>query len=245
MGYIVNRMKTDVIIPAYNWTIPARSCVAVPGSVKITDLKKAIVSVDGSFSYYADTPDDYTQLHGYSAIADNDGSVRTCVVPSYPDGTGIIVTDGKSTKYTVVNGSVQETVKEITNYDKPVEPEGTKQIPVFYAASGLKPDSGGGGGSGTIHTALSTDDGHTKVTVTGDDTMKGETVCLFLYDSATDSIYVAKKSLDEATVTAEFTPNDFAVSSFADGSNCVCYNNCTMGSGFIDYPVQISEELDF
>jgi hypothetical protein len=246
MGYIINRMKTDTVIPAYSWVVPARSYVKVPGTVKVTDLKKAISAVGESFCYSADIPEDHTQLHGYSAIDGNDGAVRTCVVPSYPDGTGIIVTDGKGAKYAAVEGNVQDTIKGLTNSEGPGEAKGTKQLPVFYAPTGLKPDSGGGGGgTGTIHTELSIDEGHTKITVTGDDTMKGETVCLFLYDSATDSIYTATQTIDESTGTAELTANDFAVNSFADGSSCICYNNCVLGSGFIDYPVQISEELDF
>lgn len=98
----------------------------------------------------------------------------------------------------------------------------------------------GGGSGGDKHVVLSGDS--TAIDIQGDETMKGEKVCLVYHEESTGTYHKLFYTLSEDNASRVSAPRDLGLGAFK--GQFTCYNNCFSGSGLSDFPVALSAMLE-
>lgn len=255
--------KTDKAITEgyYGVLVPAMSYVDLPDELSYYSIYQNVKDIPGAFGIVdaAGFPgvipqgERYLYRHYRSIYHKDTNTIEACIVPSVQEGTEIIVKDsGGGNIFTKVKDGLTATLQKCAAGKKPCLYNGRGLYPVFLAPGGINEDFNS---DGDIHVNLfSPPPGTLQLYVTGDETMKGETVVVLIYDVGKKATYRCIAKLSDSNGKATLTPHDFSVetdtgvdylSSFTNGSTCRVYNNFFNGSAFTDWPVQISKEFTF
>lgn len=254
--------KTDKAITEayYGVLVPAMSYVDLPDGLSYYSIYNNIKGIPGAFGIVASS--DFSSViplserrlykHYRSIYHKDTNTIESCIMPSVQEGTEILVRDGKGSIFTTVKEGLMSTLEKCTAGKKPCLYEGRVPFPMFTAPGGINEDFNS---NGNIHVTLfSPPPGTLQLYVTGDETMKGETVILLLYAPDKKATYQCIKALDSSKGAATCIPHDFSIvtntgveylSSFVIDSTCRVYNNFFNGKAFTDWPVQISKEYTF
>lgn len=254
--------KTDKTITEdyYGVLVPAMSYVDLPDELSYYSIYNNVKEIPGAFgivegiSFNSVIPisERYLYKHYRSIYHKDTNTIESCIMPSVQEGTEILVRDSKGSIFTTVKKGLMSTLEKCAAGKKPCLYEGRVPFPVFTAPGGINEDFNSGS---DIHVTLfSPPPGTLQLYVTGDETMKGETVLVLLYDISKKATYRCIKTLDSSKGEATCTPHDFSIttatgtdylSSFTKGSTCRVYNNFFNGKNITDWPVQISKEFTF
>lgn len=254
--------KTDKAITEayYGCLVPAMSYVDLPDELSYYGIYQNVKEMPGAFgitdnlgfSRIIPVSERYRYKHYKSIYHKDTNTIESCIVPSVQEGAGVIVRGDNGNILTKVKDGLEATLKKCTADKKPCLYGGREQYPVFLAPGGINSDYGK---EGDIHVSLfSPPPGTLQLEVTGDETMKGETVVLLLYDPGKKAMYTASTALSSAKGAATLTPHDFStktgtnvvyLAAFTKGATCRVYNNFFNGKNFADWPVQISKEFTF
>lgn len=260
MSYFYNKTDKAITEAYYSCLVPAMSYVDLPNELSYYGICDNIKEIPGAFGISSDM--DFSKVipkgerhkyKHYRSIYHKDiNTIETCIVPSVQEGTEIIVSGDNGNILTKVKGGLDATLKKAAANKKPCLYAGREPYPVFIAPDGINVDYGK---EGDIHVSLfSPPPGTLQLQVTGDETMKGETIVLLLYDAGKKAMYIARSVLNSKSGEATLTPHDFSVktdtgvdylTAFTKGSTCRAYNNFYSGIGITDWPVQISKEFTF
>lgn len=255
--------KTDkaIIEDYYGVLVPAMSYVDLPDELSYYSIYKNVKGIPGAFgavdaagfSSVIPQSEMYLYRH-YRSIYHNDtNTIESCIVPSVQEGAEIIVKDsGGGNILTKVKDGLTATLQKCAAGKKPCLYNGRGLYPVFLAPGGINEDFNS---ADNIHVKLfSPPPGTLQLNVTGDETMKGETVVVLVYDAGKKATYQSITKLSDSNAKATLTPHSFTLktdtgidylSSFTKGSTCRVYNNFFDNKNFIDWPVQISKEFTF
>lgn len=254
--------KTDKAITEayYGCLVPAMSYVDLPNELSYYSIYKNIKEIPGAFGISSDidfskvipASERYRYKHYRSIYHKDTNTIETCIVPSVQEGTEIIVSGANGNILTKVKDGLDATLKKAAADKKPCLYAGREPYPVFIAPGGINEDYGK---EGDIHVRLfSPPPGTLQLEVTGDETMKGKTIMLLLYDAGKKATYISRSVLNSKTGEIALTPHDFStktdtgvnyLSVFTEGSTCRAYNDFFDGTDFTDWPLQISKEFTF
>lgn len=254
--------KTDKAITEayYGCLVPAMSYVDLPDELSYYSIRDNVKEIPGAFGISSDmnfskvipSSERYRYKHYRSIYHKDTNTIETCIVPSVQEGTEIIVSGDNGSIITKVKGGLGDTLKLAAADKKPCLYAGREPYPVFIAPGGINGDYGK---EGSIHVRLfSPPPGTLQLQATGDETMKGETIVLLLYDAGKKATYMSRSVLNSKTGAATLTPHDFSIktdtgvdylTAFTKGSTCRVYNDFFNGTAFTDWPVQISKEFTF
>lgn len=254
--------KTDKAITEgyYGVLVPAMSYVDLPDELSYYSIYKNVKEIPGAFgitssmafSKVIPLSERHLYKHYKSIYHKDTNTIECCIMPSVQEGTEILVRDGKGSIFTTVKEGLMSTLEKCAADKKPCLYEGRVKYPVFTAPGGINEDFNS---DGNIHVTLfSPPPGTLQLQVTGDETMKGETIIILLYDPGKKATYISIEILDSSKGKATCKPQDFScntdtgvdfLSSFAKGSTCRVYNNFFNSKNFTDWPVQISKEFTF
>ncbi len=255
--------KTDKAITEayYGCLVPAMSYVDLPNELSYYGIYQNVKEIPGAFGISSDMDfskvipksEQYLYKHYRSIYHKDTNTIESCIVPSVQEGTEIIVKDsGGGNILTTVKGGLTATLKACAANKKPCLYKGRARYPVFLAPDGINEDFEH---TGDYHVSLfSPPPGTLRLDVTGDETMKGETIVVLLYDTGKKAMYIHRTKLSDSTGKTTLTPHDFAtktntgvdyLSAFTKGSTCRVYNNFFNNGALTDWPVQISKEFTF
>lgn len=260
MSCFYNKTDKGITEAYYGCLVPAMSYVDLPDELSYYGIYQNVKEIPGAFGISNDmnfskvipASELYRYKHYRSIYHKDTNTIESCIVPSVQEGTEIIVKDGKGVIFTTVKGGLTSTLEKAAANKKPCLYKGRARYPVFLAPGGINEDYGR---AGDYHVTLfSPPPGTLKLSVTGDETMKGETIVVLIYDVGKKATYTCRTNLDDSTGKATLTPHDFSVktdtgieslTAFTKGSTCRVYNNFFNGAAFTDWPVQISKEFTF
>lgn len=260
MSYFYNKTDKAITEAYYSCLVPAMSYVDLPNELSYYGIRDNVKEIPGAFGIANDmdfgkvipASERYRYKHYRSIYHKDTNTIETCIVPSVQEGAEIIVKDSKGAIFTAVKGGLDATLKKAAMDKKPCMYTGREPYPVFIAPGGINGDYGK---EGDIHVELfSPPPGTLQLQVTGDETVKGETVVLLLYDAGKKAMYTVRTVLNSKTGKATLTPQDFSVktstgvdylSAFTEGSTCRAYNDFFNGTALTDWPIQISKEFTF
>ncbi len=261
MSYFYNKTDKAITEAYYGCLVPAMSYVDLPDELSYYGIYQNIKGIPGVFGIIEDIAfskviprsERYLYRHYRSIYHKDTNTIESCIVPSVQEGTEIIVKDsGGGSILTTVKEGLTATLNKCAANKKPCLYDGRELYPVFIAPGGINEDFGD---EGNIHVSLfSPPPGTLQLLVTGDETMKGETIITLLYDTGKKATYSCITNLSDSTGKATLTAHDFSMktdsgldylSSFTKGSTCRVYNNFFDGKNYTDWPVQISKEFTF
>lgn len=260
MSCFYNKTDKTITEAYYGCIVPAMSYVDLPDELSYYSIYKNIKEIPGAFGISSDMNfskvipkgERYKYKHYRSIYHKDTNTIETCIVPSLQEGAEIIVSGDNSNILTKVKGGLTSTLEKVTADKKPCLYAGRKPYPVFIAHGGINEDYGKEGD--ILVSLFSPPPGTLQLLVTGDETMKGATVVLLLYDAGKKATYINRAVLDSKTGTSKLTPHDFYtktdtgmdyLTAFTKGSTCRAYNNFFNGAALTDWPVQISKEFTF
>lgn len=255
--------KTDkaIIEAYYGCLVPAMSYVDLPDELSYYSIYQNVKEIPGAFGISSNMnfskviplSERYLYRHYMSIYHKDTNTIESCIVPSVQESTEIIVKDsGGGNILTAVKDGLTATLNKCAANKKPCLYKGYARYPVFLAPDGINEDFGQ---ASNYHVSLfSPPPGTLQLDVTGDETMKGETIVVLLYDADKKATYTCIVKFNNSTADSTITPHDFSIStdsgieylsSFTEGSTCRVYNNFFDGKKFTDWPVQISKEFTF
>ena len=255
--------KTDKAITEayYGCLVPAMSYVDLPNELSYYGIYQNIKEIPGAFGISSDMDfskvipqsERYKYKHYRGIYHKDTNTIESCIVPSVQEGTEIIVKDSSGGNIlTTVKDGLTATLSKCAANKKPCLYKGRARYPVFLAPDGLNEDFGH---AGDYHVSLfSPPPGTLRLDVTGDETMKGATIIVLLYDAGKKATYSCITTFSANKTETTLTPHSFTtktdsgidyLSSFTKGSTCRVYNNFFNGKNFLDWPVQISKEFTF
>ena len=253
--------KTDKAITEayYGCLVPAMSYVDLPDELSYYSIYQNIKEIPGAFGITSDMnfrkiipqSERYRYNHYRSIYHKDTNTIESCIVPSVQEGAEIIVKDGKGVILTTVKDGLTATLNKCAANKKPCLYGGREPYPVFLAPDGINEDFGH---TDDYHVTLfSPPPGTLQLQLTGDETIKGQTIILLLYDAGKKATYISIVKLGSSGETT-VTPDYFSrktdsgteqLKSFTKGSTCRVYNDFFNGAAFTDWPVQISKEYTF
>lgn len=260
MSYFYNKTGKAITEAYYGCLVPAMSYVELPYELSYYSIYNNIKEIPGAFGISSDVnfskvipkSERYKYKHYRSIYHKDTNTIETCIVPSVQEGNEIIVKDSNGAIFTTVKGGLDATLNLAAADKKPCLYGGREPYPVFIAPGGINEDYSH---ASDYHVSLFSPPPRTlQLQVTGDETMKGKTIVLLLYDHGKKATYICIAVLNESTAKAKITPNNFTsntdtgvdqLTAFTKGSTCRVYNNFFNGKTFTDWPVQISKEFTF
>lgn len=254
--------KTDKAITEayYGCLVPAMSYVDLPDELSYYSIYQNIKEIPGAFGISSDMgfskvipiSERYRYRHYRSIYHKDTSTIETCIVPSVQEGTEIIVSGDNGNILTKVKDGLDATLKKTAQNKKPCLYAGREPYPVFIAPGGINEDYGK---EESIHVRFfSPPPGTLQLQVTYDETVKGETIMILLYDAGKKTMCTSRKVLNSKTGEATLIPHDFSfktdtgvdyLTAFTKGSTCRAYNNFFNSTAITDWPVQISKEFTF